>query len=154
MGATHFVDRLAFKATTTYGHEELIQRMQALGGDFSCSSNRETMMYLANVFRSDARPTMELLADTVLRPAFSEDEVVEQQTLVEYEAQDLLEAPAQHVLELLYDAAYSGKTLGQPHLCSPENASKIGQRKPPAPCPSLSLATAAPAPRVEWLLLD
>jgi len=43
---THFVDRLAFKSTTTHSHEALIQNMQALGGDFSCTSNRETMMYV------------------------------------------------------------------------------------------------------------
>lgn len=49
--------------------------IENLGGNFMCSSNRETVMYHAMVFNEDLEETIKLLADVSMSPAFTEEDI-------------------------------------------------------------------------------
>ena len=53
----------------------LTSHAKDLGGNFTCTSNRETMMYSATVFNDHLDEAMELLSEVILRPKFSQEEV-------------------------------------------------------------------------------
>ena len=88
--------------------------LERLGGSFSCTSNRETIMYQGNVFKDDLQAATDLLAEIVAVPLFTEDEVAEQKMLVGYEHEGLLagENPDVLISELLHRAAFRGESLG------------------------------------------
>lgn len=45
-GAAYFLDRLAYKSTAAQNQMEVMSTIENLGGNFMCSSNRETVMYV------------------------------------------------------------------------------------------------------------
>ena len=62
-GAAYFIDRLAYKSTAKRSHSELMTDLERLGGNFMCSSNRESVMYHVNAFQSDLDEVIELLSE-------------------------------------------------------------------------------------------
>ncbi len=45
LGASHFLERMAYKSTTQRSHQELMKTLETLGGNFLCSSNRCARVY-------------------------------------------------------------------------------------------------------------
>jgi len=127
-GAAYFLDRLAYKSTATQNQMEVMSSIENLGGNFMCSSNRETVMYHAMVFNDDLEATVKMLADVSMSPAFTEEEIEEQRTMVEYEHMELPDKADVLVSELVHKAAYGGEqasTLGNAQICSLEDAGNM-----------------------------
>ena len=177
-GAAYFLDRLAYKSTATQNQMEVMSSIENLGGNFMCSSNRETVMYVtddlilnyflmytnsvlivthrtgmmlnvqlplliyyspfiihawtdryhAMVFNDDLEATVKMLADVSMSPAFTEEEIEEQRTMVEYEHMELPDKADVLVSELVHKAAYGGEqasTLGNAQICSLEDAGNM-----------------------------
>lgn len=119
-GVSHIIDRLAFKSTKTRTQNEMISALESLGGTQMCSSSRESMMYTASVFNQDVEAITELLADTILNPLISEEEVQAQLDTASYEIDEIWQKPEMILPELLHSAAYRENTLGNPLLCPEE----------------------------------
>lgn len=47
-GCTHILDRLAFKSTEHIDGRSMTETLELLGGNYQCTSSRETMMYQAS----------------------------------------------------------------------------------------------------------
>lgn len=106
--------------------------IENLGGNFMCSSNRETVMYHAMVFNEDLEETIKLLADVSMSPAFTEEDIENQRLMVEYEHLELPDKPDVLVSELVHKAAYGGEgasTLGNAQVCSLEDAQAMTAAK-------------------------
>jgi processing peptidase subunit alpha len=124
-GAAYFLDRLAYKSTTTQDGMSVMSEIERLGGNFMCSSNRETVMFHAMVFNKDLEATMKMLADVAMSPGFTEEEIEQQRFMVEYEQQELADKPDVYVSELVHNAAYGSATLGNAQICSLEDAAAM-----------------------------
>ncbi|KAK0545629.1 hypothetical protein OC861_005196 [Tilletia horrida] len=120
-GISHLLDRMAFKSTTTRTAEDMTAEISRLGGNFFCSSSRETMMYQASIFNQDLHSALDLLADTVLNPKLSKQELDMQKEAAEYEIREIAAKPEMMLPEILHHVAYEGNTLGFPLLCPPES---------------------------------
>lgn len=125
LGASHFIDRLAYKSTLSRTHMDIMKMLEQLGGNFLCSSNRETMMYQGSVFQNALPEALQLLSDVVLTPAFTEEEVQEQRTLVGYELSELTNKPDMLISELLHRAAYEEGGLANNQLCQEKHAESM-----------------------------
>lgn len=64
-GCTHIVDRLAFKSTKNIDARSMMETLELLGGNYQCTSSRESMMYQASVFNRDVEKMLNLLAETI-----------------------------------------------------------------------------------------
>lgn len=126
-GCTHIVDRLAFKSTEHISGREMTETLELLGGNYQCSSSRETMMYQASVFNNDAEKMFSLMAETVRFPKITEEELAEQKTTAEYEIDEVWNKHDLILPELLHVTAYSGETLGSPLLCPKELVPSISK---------------------------
>ncbi|SCU86694.1 LAMI_0D03224g1_1 [Lachancea mirantina] len=116
-GCTHIMDRLAFKSTEHVSGKEMAETLELLGGNYQCSSSRETMMYQASVFNTDVERMFGLMAETVRYPRITEEELDEQKMTAQYEIDEVWNKPDLILPELLHVTAYSGETLGSPLLC-------------------------------------
>lgn len=119
-GCTHMMDRLAFKSSEHINGRDMAETLELLGGNYQCSSSRETMMYQASVFNRDVDKMLYLMSETVRYPNISAEELEEQKTTALYEIDGIWEKHDLILPELLHVTAYSGETLGSPLLCPKE----------------------------------
>lgn len=119
------MDRLAFKSTSRRSADEMLEQVEALGGNIQCASSRESMMYQAATFNNAVPTTVELLAETIRDPRITEDEVAEQIETARYEIREIWSKPELILPELVHTAAFKDNTLGNPLLCPEERLGAI-----------------------------
>lgn len=119
-GVSHIVDRLAFKSTTATSGDDMIEKIESLGGNIQCASSRESLMYQSATFNSAVPTTVGLLAETIRNPRVTEDEVQQQLETADYEIGEIWSKPELILPELVHMAAYKDNTLGNPLLCPKE----------------------------------
>ena len=88
-GASHIMDRLAFKSTDKRSADEMLETVEHLGGNIQCASSRESMMYQAATFNSAIPTTVELLAETVRNPKITDEEIQQQLETARYEVKEI-----------------------------------------------------------------
>ncbi|ATY65345.1 mitochondrial processing peptidase alpha subunit [Cordyceps militaris CM01] len=126
-GVSHIMDRLAFKSTAGRSADAMLERVEALGGNFQCASSRESMMYQAATFNAAVPQAVELLAETIRAPSLTPGEVAEQIETARYEIAEIWAKPELILPELVHTAAYRDNTLGNPLLCPEERLAEISQ---------------------------
>ncbi|SMN20799.1 similar to Saccharomyces cerevisiae YHR024C MAS2 Larger subunit of the mitochondrial processing protease (MPP) [Maudiozyma saulgeensis] len=119
-GCTHILDRLAFKSTQHIDGRTMTETLELLGGNYQCTSSRETMMYQASVFNNDVDQMLRLMAETVRFPNISQQELDEQKLATQYEIDEIWLKPDLILPELLHTTAFAGEALGSPLLCPRE----------------------------------
>ncbi|KAI0368833.1 LuxS/MPP-like metallohydrolase [Pilatotrama ljubarskyi] len=126
-GASHFLDRMAFKTTLTRSEEQMAADIDALGGQILCSSARESIMYQSSHSHQGTPLALSLIADTVLQPAFLPEELEAQREAARYELREVSSKPEMILPEILHHVAYDGKTLGNPLLCPDDRIDLIDE---------------------------
>lgn len=127
IGLTHMLDKLAFKSTANMDGRQVAERLELLGGNYQCSSSRESIMYQASVFNRDVPEMLSLMADTVRNPTFATEEIEEQKMTTKFEIDGINMKPDLALPELLHTTAYNQKTLGSPLLCPLERIPLINK---------------------------
>ncbi|KAI9709547.1 MAG: Mitochondrial-processing peptidase subunit alpha [Bogoriella megaspora] len=124
-GTSHIIDRLAFKSTGSRDADKMLESMETLGGNISCASSRESLMYQSATFNSAIPTAVGLLAETIRDPLITEEEVQMQLQTAEYEIGEIWSKPELILPELVHMAAYKDNTLGNPLLCPKDRLDKI-----------------------------
>lgn len=119
------MDRLAFKSTSQRSADDMLEQVEALGGNIQCASSRESMMYQAATFNNAVPTAVEILAETIRHPQITEDEVAEQIETARYEIREIWSKPELILPELVHTAAFKDNTLGNPLLCPEERLGAI-----------------------------
>ncbi|ROV95030.1 hypothetical protein VPNG_09460 [Cytospora leucostoma] len=124
-GASHIMDRLAFKSTSKHTADEVLEQVENLGGNVQCASSRESMMYQAATFNNAIPNAVGLLAETIRDPRLTEEEIQQQLLTAEYEITEIWAKPELIIPELVHTAAFKDNTLGNPLLCPQERLDAI-----------------------------
>ncbi|KAF5935143.1 hypothetical protein HYC85_026272 [Camellia sinensis] len=119
-GATHLVERMAFKSTTNRSHFGIVREVEEIGGNVAASASREQMGYTYDALKVYAPEMVELLIDCVRNPVFMDWEVNEQLQKVKAEIAEASNNPQGLLLEAIHSAGYYG-ALANP-LLAPESA--------------------------------
>ncbi|CAH8255351.1 unnamed protein product [Arabidopsis lyrata] len=119
-GATHLLERMAFKSTLNRTHFRLVREIEAIGGNTSASASREQMSYTIDALKTYVPEMVEVLIDSVRNPAFLDWEVNEELRKMKVEVAELAKNPMGFLLEAIHSAGYSG-ALASP-LYAPESA--------------------------------
>ncbi|GMM30414.1 mitochondrial-processing protease subunit alpha [Martiniozyma asiatica (nom. inval.)] len=128
-GCSHLMDKLSFKSTEKFSSKEMSDSLNKLGGNFMCSSSRESMIYQASIFNNDVEKMFELLTQTVFKPNLTEDEVSQQILAAQYELDELWMQSDLILPELFQQTAYNSKNLGSPLLCPMDQLKNISLDK-------------------------
>ncbi|PON81089.1 Coenzyme PQQ biosynthesis protein [Trema orientale] len=119
-GASHLLERMAFKSTTNRSHLRIVREVEAIGGNIGASASREQMGYTFDALKTYVPEMVELLVDCVRNPVFLDWEVNEELRKVRAEIVELSNNPQGLLLEAIQSAGYSG-ALANP-LLAPETA--------------------------------
>ena len=122
-GSTQMLELTSFKSTKRRSHQYLLEEVEQLGGMVQCLTTRENILYCVDVLRENAEQAMDIMADSVMHPSFSEEEVEESKItaklMIDEMPSDMLSRDAAQM------AAYVGTPLGAAHFCPPDEIDKI-----------------------------
>lgn len=107
-GATHLLERMAFKTTTNRSHLRIVREVEAVGGNVTASASREQMGYTFDALKTYVPEMVELLVDCVRNPAFLDWEVNETLQKLKVEINEASNNPQALLLEAVHSAGYSG----------------------------------------------
>ncbi|KAK9697566.1 hypothetical protein RND81_08G045700 [Saponaria officinalis] len=108
LGATHLLERMAFKTTTNRTHLRLVREVEAIGGNVTASASREQMGYTFDALKTYVPEMVELLVDSVRNPAFLDWEVNETLQKLKGELAEVSNNPQALLLEAVHSAGYAG----------------------------------------------
>ena len=121
-GVAHFLELMALKTTKNRSSKELGESLEWLGATPTCSSARDHLMYTLDVPRENAAASLEILADAVLHPALTEEDVAEEKLRIPF-MREAFEMDSHMVMvERLFEAGFgSTSAVGQPSFCPPHS---------------------------------
>ena len=122
-GVTQMLELTAFKNTSTREHHDILTEIEKLGGMIQCIAGRENILYCVDVLRENVEPALDILADTILNPKFTQDEIEESKMvarmLIDEMPSDMLSRDAAQM------AGYGSTPLGNAHFCPDEDIDNI-----------------------------
>jgi predicted Zn-dependent peptidase len=125
-GVSHFIEHLLFKGSSRYSAQEIAEIFDELGGELNAATSRETTVLYARVPDVRLDTALDVMADMVYRPTFtdvdSEREVVlEEIAMVEDTPHDL-------VHDIATEAVFGRHPLGRPVIGRAEVISSVSRR--------------------------
>eukprot|EP00270_Netrium_digitus_P018129 TRINITY_DN6840_c0_g1_i2.p1 TRINITY_DN6840_c0_g1~~TRINITY_DN6840_c0_g1_i2.p1 ORF type:complete len:534 (+),score=123.82 TRINITY_DN6840_c0_g1_i2:57-1604(+) len=123
-GASHLLEKMAFKSTANRSHFRLVREVEAIGANVIASASREQMAYVGDGLKTYLPEILELLVDTVRNSVFNEWEVKEQAAKVRSDIQAAMSRPEVLLQEALHSAAYIGG-LGNPLMASDASLARL-----------------------------
>ncbi|XP_073662931.1 mitochondrial-processing peptidase subunit alpha isoform X2 [Tursiops truncatus] len=127
-GIAHFLEKLAFSSTDRFdSKDEILLTLEKHGGICDCQTSRDTTMYAVSADSKGLDTVVGLLADVVLHPRLTDEEIELTRMAVRFELEDLGMRPDPEPLltEMIHEAAYRENTVGLHRFCPTENIAKI-----------------------------
>ncbi len=125
-GVSHFIEHLLFKGSSRYTAQEIAELFDELGGELNAATSRETTVVYARVPDDRLETAVDVMADMVFRPAFSDvdserEVVLEEIAMVEDTPHDL-------VHDIAAEAVFGGHPLGRPVIGRADVISTVSRR--------------------------
>nr|XP_020650618.1 mitochondrial-processing peptidase subunit alpha [Pogona vitticeps] len=130
-GVSHFLEKLAFSSTARFSNkDEILLTLEKHGGICDCQASRDTTMYAVSADARGLDTVVSLLADVVLQPQLSDEEIERTRMAIRFELEDLNMRPDPEPLltEMIHAAAYRENTVGLNRFCPAENVDKIDRK--------------------------
>ncbi|XP_002736805.2 mitochondrial-processing peptidase subunit alpha-like, partial [Saccoglossus kowalevskii] len=127
-GVSHFLEKLAFMSSSKFeSRDHIMKELEKYGGIVDSQSSRDTMVYAMSVESTGLDAGVCVLADAVLHPLLTPEEIELAALTIQFELEDLRLRPDPEPLltEMIHAAGYQGNTLGLPRLSPKDNVSII-----------------------------
>ena len=115
-GIAHFVEHMLFKGTTTRSAEDIAQTIDSIGGQMDAFTAKEYASYYIKVLDEHLPLAVDVLADIVMRPAFSDEDILREKRVVLEEIKMVEDTPDDLVHELFTEHFWRNHPLGRPIL--------------------------------------
>ncbi len=120
-GATHFLEHLLFKGTTTRSALDIAQVLDSVGGDMNAFTSKEYTAYYARCLDRDLPLAVEVLGDMLTSSTILEEEVENERDVVLEEIRMHLDDPGDLVHSEFATAYFGDHPLGKEVLGSMES---------------------------------
>ena len=122
-GISHLLEHMAFKGTARRSSREIVEEIEAVGGDLNAGTSTETTAYYARVLKADVPLALDVLSDILTNPSFVPDELEREKGVIEQEIGAAQDTPDDVVFEHLNELVLPGPadgTLAARHREDPE----------------------------------
>jgi predicted Zn-dependent peptidase len=120
-GASHFLEHLLFKGTTSRSALEIATAMDAVGGEMNAFTAKEHTCYYANVLASDLPLAVTLLSDLVTEACNTAEDMESERTVVLEEIAMRDDEPSDAVHDLFSETLFGDTPLGRSVLGTVES---------------------------------
>jgi predicted Zn-dependent peptidase len=124
-GMSHLLEHMAFKGTTTRSAREIVEQIEAVGGDLNAATSTETTAYYARVLKADVPLALDVLSDILTNPSFEASELEREKSVIAQEIGAAQDTPDDVVFEHLSELCYPDQALGRTLLGTPQTLAGI-----------------------------
>src|SRR5215475_7988372 len=112
-GISHLLEHMAFKGTTKRNAREIVEEIEAVGGDLNAGTSTETTAYYARVMEADVPLTLDVRSDILGKPAFVPDELEREKSVIVQEIGAAQDTPDDVVFEHLNELCFPEQPMGR-----------------------------------------
>ena len=112
-GASHFLEHLLFKGTSTRSAQEIAEAVEAVGGDMNAFTTKEYTAFHTRLVHTDLDLGLDILSDIMTDPALRPDEVEAERQVILEEISMHADEPSDLVHEVAHEAMFPGHPLGR-----------------------------------------
>ena len=127
-GISHFVEHMVFKGTTSRSAQQFAREADSIGGNFDAFTGKESICFNVKVLDENVAPALDLLADLVLHPTFTPDDISREQGVILEEIKMDEDNPDYLVHETFTQNFWKGHALGRPILGTVKTVSSFNQQ--------------------------
>lgn len=118
-GATHFIEHLLFKGTTSRSTADIARAIDALGGEVDAYTHKEYTAIHAHVLDEESDEALDLLTDLVARARWSDEDLEMERNVILEEIRMVEDTPDDLIHELFLENFWPAHPLGRPILGPP-----------------------------------
>ena len=115
-GISHFVEHMVFKGTTSRTAQQFAREADSIGGNFDAFTGKEGICFTVKVLDDHTPAALDLLADLVLHPTFTAEDITREQGVILEEIKMDEDNPDYLVHETFTQNFWKGHALGRPIL--------------------------------------
>lgn len=131
-GLAHFTEHMLFKGTRLRSSEQIIRRLEEVGGELNAYTSKEETILYAICPRVYAKRALQLMADIVQHSVFDEGELKKEQTVVIDEIHSYEDSPSELIWDEFEDILFRGHALGHRILGTERSVShfsRVGEQR-------------------------
>ncbi len=126
-GLAHFIEHLLFKGTSIRSASEIVREIEGLGASVDAFTTEDHTCYYCRGPADTLETMVEVLSDMFMAPLFSPHDIENEREVIEEEISMYHDQPAQHLEDLLSQAAWGSHPLGRPITGTEETLADIGR---------------------------
>ena len=126
-GATHFLEHLLFKGTTTRSLQQIAREIDELGGEIDAYTGKEYTSFHAHVLDEQTFDALDLLTDLIGNPAFSKEDLEMERSVILEEIRMVEDTPDDLIHEVFAESFWPDHGLGRPILGPPELVRRLSK---------------------------
>lgn len=115
-GVAHFLEHMAFKGTARRSAREIVEEIEAVGGDLNAATSVDSTGYFARVLSKDVPLALDILSDILLAPRFDGAELARERDVILQEIAASTDSPDDIVYDYISEAAFPDQPVGRPIL--------------------------------------
>src|SRR5215475_7960716 len=112
-GISHLLEHMAFKGTTRRSSQQIVEEIEAVGGDLNAGTSTETTAYYARVLKADVPLALDVLSDILANPSFVPEELEREKNVIVQEIGAAQDTPDDVVFEHLNELCYPDQPMGR-----------------------------------------
>jgi predicted Zn-dependent peptidase len=112
-GISHLLEHMAFKGTSKRNAREIVEEIEAVGGDLNAGTSTETTAYYARVLKDDVPLALDVLADILANPSFVPEELEREKSVIVQEIGAAQDTPDDVVFEHLNELCFPEQPMGR-----------------------------------------
>jgi predicted Zn-dependent peptidase len=124
-GLAHLFEHMVFKGAGGRSAREISEAIEDVGGDLNACTERDGTSFTASVMAEHVGLGVELIADMILRPHFTAEELEREKDVVLQELGEARDTPSDIIFDDLWTAAFADQPLGRPVLGSEKSIEDI-----------------------------
>ena len=127
-GASHFLEHLLFKGTTTRSALDISAAIDAVGGEMNAFTGKEYTCFYARVIDSDFSIAAEVICDMIRDSLVRSEDVDSERTVVLEEIAMRDDDPSDLVHDLFAETLFGNTPIGRPILGTVESITNMSRR--------------------------
>src|ERR1700721_328378 len=124
-GISHFIEHMVFKGTKHRTAEEIARQVDSIGGNMDAFTSKECICFNVKVLDENVPVALEILADLVLHPTFTAEDIVRERGVILEEIKMDEDNPDYLVHEIFTQNFWKDHPLGKPILGTKETVKRF-----------------------------
>lgn len=119
-GLAHFIEHLLFKGTVKRNTNQILNRLEVVGGDLNAYTTKEYTCLQASFLKPHLERAMDLLQDIAFFSTFPEEELEKEKSVILDEIASYEDQPEEAINDDFESMLFAGHPLGENILGTPE----------------------------------